>query len=291
MDKNKITKKITDIEIAMSSADFWQDKNKAQEMITQLQDLKDQLQGIGKYDRGNAILTILAGAGGDDAEDFARILFEMYQKYFDNNNWTTKLLHANINDQGGYRNITIEVLGKNAYGNLQNENGVHRLVRLSPFNANSKRHTSFALVEVIPFIDKVTEIEIKPDDLKIDFSKSGGPGGQNVNKRDTAVRVTHLPSGITAFADNERTQEANRQKALQQLHGKIYNALEEARKQNQDTYKISAKTANEWGSQIRSYILHPYKLIKDHRNNFEVSDVDKVLERGQLDDIIKSLEV
>lgn len=287
MKKPEIQNKIKEIEDAMNLPNFWNDKNKAQELIKEHGELKDSLEGIGKFDRGNAHITIFAGAGGDDSEDFARMLVEMYQKYINSKNWKSILLHENKNEVGGYRNITFEVDGKNAYGNLKYESGVHRLVRISPFNAQSQRHTSFAMVEVVPKLELSNkDFEIPEDELKIDFTKSGGPGGQNVNKRETAVRVVHIPTKLSAFVETERSQLQNKEKALELIKGKVYNLREQERKEREEGMQISKTTDAQWGNQIRSYVLHPYQMVKDHRTNFEIRDVEKVLD-GDLDEFIE----
>lgn len=279
--------KIKKLEEMMQSSDFWQDKTKAQATIKELNELKQEVAGKGKYDKGDAIMTILSGAGGDDAEDFSRILLDMYRKYFDNKGWSYSVIHQNENDHGGYRNITVEIKGNNVYGILKNESGVHRLVRISPFNAKKLRHTSFSLVEVIPKLEKTGEIIIPESELKIETSKSSGPGGQNVNKRETAVRVVHIPTNLSVHASGERSQAQNKEKALEILKGKIYRFREEERKKREQGLYVSKTMEIEWGNQIRSYVFHPYKMIKDHRTNVEIHDIDKVL-NGDLDEFIEA---
>lgn len=286
--KKEIQKKIDTLEIEMTSPDFWSDKNRAQKVIEEIQSLKDELNGMDKYDKGSAIMTILSGAGGDDAEDFSAMLLRMYTKFFDRKGWKYFVLHKNQNDHGGYRNITIEIEAKFAYGTLKNESGVHRLVRVSPFNANSKRHTSFSMVEIIPKFEKISDFELPDSELKIEFSRSSGPGGQNVNKRETAVRIVHIPTNLSGESDNERSQAQNKEKALAILKGKIFKALEEKRIEKQENMYISKTTEITWGNQIRSYILHPYKMIKDHRTGIETGDIEKVLEDGNIEDFLEA---
>lgn len=283
MDKENIQKDIEKLEVQMLEPDFWNDKNSARGVLAELVELKDKISGLGKYDKGSAILSIISGAGGDDAEDFSAILFSMYEKYARKAGYGLILIHEHKNDHGGYRNIVIEISGKGAYGNLKNESGVHRLVRISPFNAKKLRHTSFSLVEVLPKFSKLEakDILIPEADLKIEFSKSGGPGGQNVNKRETAVRIVHIPTGISVSASTERSQEQNREQALSILRAKIFKQAEKEKKSVEESLKMK-NTEIEWGSQIRSYVLHPYKMVKDHRTGVETANTDAVLD-GDID--------
>lgn len=283
-----INSDIIELEELMCQADFWNNKEKAQEVIKKLKDLKDARDGVNALDKGNAIMSILAGAGGDDSEDFAYMLFKMYDTYFSRKGFSYTTLHDNKNNHGGYRNLTIEITGKSAYGLLKNESGVHRLVRISPFNAQAKRHTSFALVEVLPIIPPTERKVLNPDEIRIETSKSSGPGGQNVNKRETAVRIIHIPTNIAVHVATERQQEQNKQKALEILQSKLFKLDEEKRKAEVEGRQISKTTEIEWGNQIRSYVLHPYKMVKDHRTEVETSDVEGVLEKGEIDVFIEA---
>lgn len=277
MNTDDIQQKLKEIEVAMQAPDFWSDKEAAQRTIDEYQNIKMEIEGVGKYDRGEAVVSILAGAGGTDAEDFARMLLTMYLKYIESKGWTVAFLHENKNDHSGYRNITFEILGKNVYGTLKNESGVHRLVRISPFDSNKKRHTSFALVEVVPKLPDPKAFVLDDTELDMQFTRSSGPGGQNVNKRETAVRIVHTPTNISVHVDSERSQQQNKEKALELLRGKLYRKREEDRKKKERGLSISATTDIEWGSQIRSYVLHPYQMVKDHRTGAETRNVDSVL--------------
>lgn len=288
MDKEAKKKRIEEIEGLMQGADFWTDPKKAQGLIKELQDLKVSLESGSVYGAGDALITIFAGAGGDDAEDWVRMLFEMYKAYAQKEHFSLFMLDENQNSNGGFRNISFEVVGRNVYGKLKNESGVHRLVRQSPFNAKGLRQTSFAMVEVVPKFDSSMNVEIAESDIKIEFAKAGGPGGQNVNKRETAVRATHVPTKLSVHVASERSQAQNKEKAIEMLKAKLFKKQEDERLALEMGHKVSKTTENEWGSQIRSYVLHPYKMIKDHRSDVETSSVEAVLERGELDEFIEA---
>ena len=292
--KKEIKEEIKKLEDKILESDFWNDKNKAQIILKKIAELKNKLAGAKKYDKGNAIVTIISGAGGDDAEDFSRILLDMYIKYTNRKNWKIFFIDEHKNAHGGYKNVSFEVDGSKAsvhgvYGLLKNESGVHRLVRISPFNAKKLRHTSFSLVEILPKFSKLEEkdMNIPENDLKIEYSRSSGPGGQNVNKRETAVRLVHIPTNISVHASGERSQEQNRERAMSILKAKIFKKAQEEEKTVEEIYNKNFNTEIEWGNQIRSYVLHPYKMVKDHRTNTETSNVDEVL-AGDLDLFIEA---
>ena len=247
----------------------------------------------GEYDGGNAILSIFSGAGGQDAQDWATILLRMYERYCQRKNFATKILHQSFGEGGGpegrigIKQAFLEIKGKYAYGFLKKETGVHRLVRISPFSSQRLRHTSFALVEVIPEIKiEESEIKIKPEDLKIEFYRASGPGGQYVNKRETSVRITHEPTGIVASCQSERLQGDNRKRVMEMLYSKLYQLSQETREAELKKMK-GAKISASWGNQIRSYVLHPYKLVKDLRTGVESSNVEGILD-GNLDEFIET---
>jgi len=262
------------------------------ELVEKIEKKEKEVFLSGKYDKNNAILTIVSGAGGKDAQDWAAILLRMYQRYCERTGFKARVLSQNFGEPGpesriGIKEAVLEIKGKFAYGLLKGESGVHRLVRLSPFSSKNLRHTSFALVDVLPQLsDKVKDMEIKDEDLRVDTYRASGPGGQYVNKRDSAVRITHLPTNIVVSCQAERTQGTNRKKAMEMLKSKIALLQEkEAKKEIKDIKGKEVKV--EWGSQIRSYVLYPYKMVKDHRTQIETSHVDEILD-GNLDAFIKA---
>ena len=282
----KAEQRIQEIEALMASPSFWMDKDAAQATVREYQNLKEGGPTDGNID-GPATISILAGAGGDDAEDFVHMLRQMYEGYATKKSWRIRELDSNENSRGGFRNVLLEIDGSHAYSTLMNEAGVHRLVRISPFNAGGKRQTSFALVEILPKVPPSETITIRPEDLDIQFARAGGAGGQNVNKRETAVRIVHTPTGISAHVSSERSQLANREKAMELVRAKLFARQRAEQEATAKGLSIAATTANEWGSQRRSYVLHPYKLVKDHETGHESHDPDRVL-AGDLDGFVEA---
>lgn len=289
----KELEEIEKLEIELELLKEQTDEKKISDFEKKLKQKELEIFLSGKYDRGAAILEIFAGAGGADAQDWATMLLRMYERYCVFKGFQTKVLHQSFGEGGGpegrigTKSATLEIRGKNAYGFLKKETGVHRLVRISPFSAKELRHTSFALVEVLPEIsEQESEIKIKPEELRIDTFRSSGPGGQNVNKRESAVRITHLPTGIQVASQVERLQGLNREKAMKILLAKLYQLQTENRQKKMKEIKGEQISAS-WGNQIRSYVLHPYKMVKDLRTGVETSQVEKVLD-GELEEFIEA---
>jgi peptide chain release factor 2 len=252
----------------------------------ELDALELQLAFSGPYDDRNAILAIHAGAGGTESQDWAEMLLRMYLRWCEARGFSTEVLDSTLGEEAGIKSVTLEVQGSSAYGYLKSERGVHRLVRISPFDAAHARHTSFALVEVLPEVEGASEIDIKEEDLRIDIYHSAGHGGQNVQKVATAVRITHIPTGIVVTCQNERSQGRNKESALRVLEARLLERDVEERAAEQARLKGEHVEAG-WGNQIRSYVLHPYKMVKDHRTDFETSDAQAVLD-GDLDGFIQA---
>jgi len=240
----------------------------------------------GEYDRNDAIFTLHAGAGGTEAMDWVQMLLRMYTRWAENNNYQTRVLDLLEGDEAGIKSVTVEVIGENAYGYLKSEKGVHRLVRISPFDASGRRHTSFASMEVMPVMNDSVEINIDPDDLKMDVYRASGAGGQHVNKTSSAVRITHIPTGIVVSCHTERSQHQNRETAMKMLYAKLLE-LKEREKQQKINELKGEQMDIAWGSQIRSYIFCPYTLVKDHRTGYEEGNVDKVMD-GEIDEFISA---
>jgi len=240
---------------------------------------------VANYEHNKALLYVYSGAGGVDAQDWAAMLLRMYQRYAQNKGWGFTVLSQSFGEQKGIKNAVCEIIGENAYNTLKGESGVHRLVRISPFSSKGLRHTSFALIEVLPEIIS-KDLKINPKDLRVDTFRSSGAGGQNVNKLETAVRITHIPTGIAIAVQSERSQGQNKEKAMQVLISRLAQKMEEAEIKELSELK-SEKREIEWGSQIRSYVLNPYQMVKDHRTGIKSSQPDRVLD-GELDKFIKS---
>ena len=277
---------ITDLDelLAISDQDLQSELAEQLKIINaQLQKLKQSLKFTGKFDRNNAILRITAGVGGVEAMDWASMLERMYLRWVERNNFKTQLIERTIGEEAGIKTVVYEITGNNVYGLLKSEHGVHRLVPLSPFNADNLRQTSFALVEILPIIENDEEIKIDDKDLRIDVYHSGGHGGQSVNTTNSAVRITHLPTNTVVAIQNERSQLQNKAKAMEILRGKLARMQQEQQAENID--RLRAGESAKWGQQIRNYVLQPYKLVKDTRTKHESKDPDAILD-GKIDEFI-----
>lgn len=314
---------MAELEAETLKPDFWNNNETASKIQKEISEIKEEIDSVekiqieleigenlektekdiekqefktflsGKYDKGNAILEVFSGAGGQDSQDWATMLIRMYEKYCVAKGYGFSILHQSFGDSGGpegrigTKSATIEIKGNYAYGFLKKESGVHRLVRQSPFNAKSLRQTSFALINVLPEIaDADEDIEIKPEDLKIDTFRASGPGGQYVNKTESAVRITHIPTGIVVASQTERLQGKNKDNAMKILKAKLYQLYQEAKEKKIKEIKGDLISAS-WGNQIRSYVLHPYKMVKDLRTQYETSDTEGVLD-GDLEKFIEA---
>lgn len=260
----------------------------AEALAARLDKLELSLALSGEYDRRDVILAIHAGAGGTDSQDWADMLLRMYLRWAEGHGYQARVLDMTVGEEAGIKSATVEVAGRNAYGYLRAERGVHRLVRLSPFDFAHARHTSFALVEVLPEVEDVAEVTIDPDDLRIDVFRASGHGGQNVQKNATAVRITHIPSGIVVSCQNERSQYRNKDIAMKVLQARLLERELERHAEEKVRLKGEHVSAA-WGNQIRSYVLHPYKMVKDHRTGYETSDVEAVLD-GDLDELLRAYQ-
>lgn len=261
-------------------------QDEANQIESQIDHLELSTLLSGKYDHGNAILAIHAGAGGTDSQDWAAMLERMYLRWAETHKYETDILDRTVGEEAGIKSVTIAVNGNLAYGYLRTEKGVHRLVRLSPFDAAHRRHTSFALVEILPEMGDLDEVNVSQDDIKVDVYKSSGAGGQNVQKNATAVRLTHIPTGLVVTCQNERSLVQNKENAMRVLKARLLEMIQEAQEEKISELR-GEYTKAEWGSQIRSYVLHPYQMVKDHRTNLEIGNAQSVLD-GEIDALIEA---
>ncbi len=286
-----LSRRIEDTGVLVELGEEAGDESLTEEVLAELAECEKEVEKLrlrtllkGKYDACNAIITIHPGAGGTEAQDWAEMLYRMYTRYCERSGFEVEVLDYQEGDEAGIKSVTFEANGENAYGYLKAEKGVHRLVRISPFDANSRRQTSFASVEVMPEIENDENIEIRPEDLKVDTYRSSGAGGQHVNKTESAVRITHIPTGIIVQCQNERSQIQNRERCMKMLVSKLIEKRE--REQMEQIQSIQGNLKKiEWGSQIRSYVFHPYNLVKDHRTGYETGNVAAVMD-GDLDGFI-----
>ena len=303
LDLDNKQKRIEELEADMEAPGFWDDPDKSQKAMKELKGLKDSFEGYDSLKSGlediniliemadesdscDAILTLHAGAGGTESCDWCQMLLRMYTRWAEKHGYTTQIIDYLEGDEAGVKSVTVEISGENAYGHLKSEHGVHRLVRISPFNAAGKRQTSFVSCDVMPDIDEDVDVQINDDDLRIDTYRSSGAGGQHINKTSSAIRITHLPTGIVVQCQNERSQHQNKDKAMQMLKAKLYMMKQEENAQKSSDIRGDVKDIN-FGNQIRSYVLQPYTMVKDHRTNKDVGNAASVLD-GNIDPFINA---
>lgn len=287
----KLDMAIEDVKVLIELSEEDDDESEVDNINNEIEVLSSKIEKLrletllkGKYDGLNAILTLHAGAGGTEAQDWVSMLYRMYTRYLERNGYGLKVVDMLDGDEAGIKSVTFIAEGENAYGYLKAEKGIHRLVRISPFDSNSRRHTSFASLEVMPEIENDDEIKINPEELKVDTYRSSGAGGQHVNKTESAIRITHIPSGIVVSCQTERSQIQNRETAMKMLKSKLIEKKEREQMEEANSIKGDLKKI-EWGSQIRSYVFCPYTMVKDHRTNFETGNVQAVMD-GYIDDFI-----
>ncbi len=290
---NNLQEKYEDLGVLIEMGDEEEDQSVVQEVSEELKDFKKEFDKVkistllsGEYDKYNAILKINAGAGGTESCDWASMLYRMFTRWAESKGYKTEVIDFLDGDEAGIKSITFQVAGENAYGYLKSEKGVHRLVRISPFNAAGKRQTSFASLDVMPDIEEDLDIEINDDDIRIDTYRSSGAGGQHINKTSSAIRITHIPTGIVVQCQNERSQLQNKDRAMKMLKSKLYVLKKQEEEEKRSGIRGEVKEIG-WGNQIRSYVMQPYTMVKDHRTNAEVADVNKVLD-GYLDPFINA---
>lgn len=284
---DKLESQLEDIEVLKDIMEE-DDIESANEIIQTIKSIEHEIEDYnmkillsGEYDKNNAIVTLHVGVGGTDANDWTEMLLRMYTRWCENKGYSVETIDLIAGDEAGIKSVTLKVTGEYVYGYLKAEKGIHRLVRISPYNANGKRQTSFASMEVLPELTKEQDINIRPDDLKVDTYRSSGSGGQHINKTDSAVRITHIPTGIVVQCQNERSQFSNRETAMEMLKSKLVELKERAHKEKIEDLTGELKDMG-WGSQIRSYVFHPYSMVKDHRTNVETSNVNGVMD-GDID--------
>lgn len=288
---SSVKQRIDDVSVLIDMCREEENEEEADEVLEEVKSLKAEVENFrieillsGEYDKNNAILNLHTGVGGNDAQDWTQMLLRMYTRWSENKGFKVEVLDLLQGDEAGIKSVTLKITGDFAYGYLKAEKGIHRLVRISPFNANGKRQTSFASVEVLPELTESQDIQIKPDDLRVDTYRASGAGGQHINKTDSAIRITHIPTGIVVQCQNERSQHSNKETAMNMLKSKLVELKERAHKEKIEDLTGELKDMG-WGSQIRSYVFQPYTMVKDHRTGVETSAIDSVMD-GDIDTFI-----